>query len=143
VRGDSKGASVRIVYAIAAALCSCVQISTATEAGQLRSKVPVLIGGEESSEGCAGTAVVDVGERSTLALRSGPATTHPAIAQLRRGQSVSVCQRRKNGWVGIVVHRSGEDRDCGLSDAGPKAKAYAGPCHSGWVLERYLRLQAG
>ena len=137
-----KSALVPIMWAIAAALCLGPYNSTETQ--QPRPKVPVLIGGNESSEGCAGTAIVAVGEGGTLNLRSGPGMSHPIIARLPRGQSVSICQRGENGWVGIVVRPSGSNvRDCGLSDAGSKAIAYAGPCHSGWVLEHYLRLQAG
>jgi hypothetical protein len=105
--------------------------------------VPVLIGGEEKAEGCGGTAVVSVAEGSTLNLRSGPGTNHAIVARLQRGQRVSVCQRGDKGWVGIVVSRTAEGRgDCGLSDAGPKPKPYAGPCTSGWVSEQFLRLSA-
>lgn len=111
--------------------------------GQPRPSVPVLIGGEESSEGCGGTAVVSVRLGSTLNLRSGPGTSHAIIALLPRGQNVSVCQRGDKGWVGIVVNRTGEGRrDCGLSDAGPKPTPYKGPCTAGWVSEKYLRVSA-
>jgi hypothetical protein len=136
------GAFVRAACAIATALS--VFLHSVTDAEQPRPKVPVLVGGEESAEGCAGTSTVAVREGSTLNVRTGPGTSHPIIAHLPRGQSVSVCQRLPNGWVGIVVHRYPPGvRDCGLSDAGPKPQAYAGPCDSGWVWEKYLRLHAG
>jgi hypothetical protein len=119
-------------------------LHTPVEAGQLRPAVRVMIGGQESEEGCAGTAVVAVRDGSTLSLRAGPGASYPTLAQLGRGRSVSVCQRRGNGWVGIVVHApGGRVRDCALSDAGTRPAAYAGPCDSGWVFEQYLRLQAG
>lgn len=106
--------------------------------------VPVLIGGPESSEGCAGTAVVSVRSGSTLNLRSGPGLNHPVVARLPPGQSVSVCQLGERGWLGVVVHRTGRGAsDCGLSDAGPRPKPYAGLCRAGWVSGEHLRLSAG
>ncbi len=135
-----KGSPVRALFVVAL-LCAS---PPAAAGGAQRPKVPVLIGGEESSEGCAGTAVVAVRPDSWLNLRSGPGRANPVIARLQPDQTVSVCQRRGNGWVGVVVHPA--DRrpaDCGLSDAGSQAKAYRGPCRSGWVSERYLRIQAG
>jgi hypothetical protein len=116
----------------------------AIQAGQLRPKVPVMVGNKESTEGCAGTATVAVRGGRTLSLRAGPGANYAILAQLRRGQSVSVCQARESGWVGIVVNSEGGGaRDCGLSDAGTRLTAYAGHCDSGWVFEKYLRLQAG
>jgi hypothetical protein len=112
--------------------------------GGQRPAVPVLIGGPEHLEGCPGTAIVVVRSHSWLNLRSGPGRANPVLAQLQEGQPVSVCQRRGDGWIGVIVHP--DDRhaaDCGLSDAGAKPKAYAGPCRSGWVSGRYLRIQAG
>jgi Bacterial SH3 domain len=132
------GNLARSLGAAAAGLILCAHGSI--EAGQVRPKMSVLVGGEEKSEGCAGTAVVTV---RRLNVRSGPGTTHAIIAHLTRGQSVSVCRRLSGGWVGIVIHSQDGPRDCRLSDAGPRQKAYTGPCDSGWVSEQYLQLQAG
>jgi hypothetical protein len=135
-----KGALAPTLCALAAVVCLYPYHSMA--AAQ-QSRQPVLIGGEESSEGCAGTATVAVRDGSTLNLRTGPGTSYPPVVRLSPGQAVSICQNPGNGWVGVVVHRRGRVADCGLSDAGPKAKPYAGPCDSGWVKEEFLRLQAG
>jgi hypothetical protein len=129
---------LRIVCATAALLC----LWHGSLAAQPASR-PVLIGGKESDEGCAGTATVVVSEGSTLNLRTGPATTYPVAVRLSPGQSVSICQYSGNGWVGVVVHQRVRGTDCRLSDAGPKARPYAGPCESGWVKEQFLRLFAG
>jgi uncharacterized protein YgiM (DUF1202 family) len=130
--------------ASAMAVIVCLSAEGPLAAGQARSKQPVLIGGAESAEGCAGTATVAVRDGSTLNLRSGPGAGYPVIARLQPGQAVSICQSPGNGWLGVVVHRTSRGfRDCGLSDAGSRAKPYAGPCDSGWVREQFLRLQAG
>ena len=113
-------------------------------AGQLRPRVPVLVGGSEGDEGCAGTATVTIREGSILNLRSGPSTADPVLAQLPLGQVVSICQRGPGGWAGVVVHGSTVGaRDCAMSDAGSQPKPYAGPCNSGWVAKRFLRIMAG
>jgi hypothetical protein len=133
--------------ALAATLCAIAAVVClypyASMAAAPQSPQPVMIGGEESSEGCAGTATVAVRAGSTLNLRSGPGTSYGPVARLSPGQAVSICQSPGNGWVGVVVHGRGRLADCGLSDAGPKAKPYTGPCDSGWVKEEFLRLQAG
>lgn len=134
-----------VVIALMCLLAAAVPVwrPLAADASQIRPAVPVLVGGQEASEGCTGTMVVTVRAGTTLNLRAGPGTDHPAIARLSNGQSVSICQRR-NGWVGVLVHRDTRGaRDCGVSDAGPRPVAYAGPCQSGWLSERYLRIQAG
>lgn len=129
-----------VVLLTAALLMGSVAIPIA---GQRGTGVPVTIGGDEPTEGCAGTSTVSV-RSGTLNLRSGPGTGYAVVARLAAGQSVSVCERRPNGWVGVVVNRNVPGaRDCGLSDAGPRRKAYGGPCESGWVLQKYLRLRAG
>jgi hypothetical protein len=131
---------MRIVCATTAALCLW---HGSLAAAQPASR-PVLVGGAASDEGCPGTATVAVSEGSTLNLRSGPGTTYPVAARLSPGQSVSICQRSGNGWVGVVVHKRVRGAgDCGLSDAGPRARPYGGPCESGWVKDEFLRLLAG
>jgi hypothetical protein len=103
-----------------------------------------MVGGQEANEGCAGTALVAVRPGSTLNLRAGPGAGHQVLARLENRQSVTICQRLRSGWVGVLVPReSAQPRDCRASDAGPQAKAYAGPCDSGWVRDTFLRLLAG
>ena len=132
------------VASLCAAAAVFVCLVHGRAAAQTRPAVPVMVGGAEASEGCAGTALVATATGGTLNLRAGPGLNHPVIAQLAPGRSVSICQRRQGGWVGILVHRNQpEPRDCGVSDAGPKPVAYSGACDSGWVSEKYLRIQAG
>jgi hypothetical protein len=113
------------------------------DGAQVRPSIPVMVGGQEADEGCAGTAIVAV-RVGTLNLRAGPGSNHPVLARLRNGQNVTICQRLQSGWVGVLVPRdSAKPRDCRVSDAGPTPTAYAGPCHSGWVRETYVRVLAG
>lgn len=114
-----------------------------THAAQVRPAVPVMVGGQEPAEGCAGTATISVRPGTRLNLRAGPGLSHPVIARLEDGQRVSVCQRR-DGWVGVLVQRDGPGpRDCQVSDAGAKPVPYSGPCASGWISRKYLRILAG
>ena len=132
------------IASLCAAAAVLVCLPRGAESAQTRSAVPVMVGGREASEGCAGTAVVATAAGGTLNLRAGPGFNHPVIARLAAGRSVSICQRLQGGWVGILVHRSTPGaRDCGVSDAGSKPMAYTGACDSGWVSEKYLRILAG
>lgn len=126
-----------------AAIVACACLPRGIEAAQIRPAVPVMVGGQEASEGCAGTATISIRAGIRLNLRAGPGLTHPVIARLADGQRISICQRR-DGWVGVLVLRDGpRPRDCQVSDAGPKPLPYAGPCVSGWISGRYVRVFAG
>ena len=47
-------------------------------------------------------------------------------------------------WLGIVFGPAGRpDEYCGVGSAIPRPRAYDGPCHSGWVAARYIRIVAG
>jgi hypothetical protein len=139
-RCGTKRSVVRLALLIAALV---IDGGGAALAAQRRPTVPVTIGGEEPSEGCAGTSRVSLPSGGRLNLRSGPGPGYRIVAHLSAGQSVSVCQRDASGWVGVVVNLRGAGRrDCRLSDAGPRRTPYRGPCASGWVMEKYLRLQA-
>jgi uncharacterized protein YgiM (DUF1202 family) len=129
-------------YVCLAAILVLACLPRGIDAAQIRPAVPVMIGGQEASEGCVGTATVVV-RAGALNLRAGPGLNHPVIARLTDGQRVSICQRR-DGWVGILVLRDGPGpRDCQASDAGPKRKPYEGPCSSGWIAAKYVRILAG
>jgi hypothetical protein len=129
------------VCATAIVVCAC--LPGGIDAVQIRPTIPVMIGGQEASEGCAGTATISIRAGTRLNVRAGPGLTHPVIARLSDGQRVSICQRRE-GWVGVLVLRTGPGAsDCQASDAGPKPMPYAGPCASGWITAKYVRMLAG
>lgn len=76
-----------------------------------------------------------------VALGGSPATVlwapvagGPAKATLAGGTRVRVCDRRTEGYVGIVYPTA----DRSLAECGPNGRVrfpreYQGPCHSGWI----------
>lgn len=78
-----------------------------------------------------------------LTVRAGPGRNARDIGRLRPGHLVNVCEEA-NGWLGIVFGpaRSLEE-DCGVGSPVPRPSRYEGPCHSGWVSARYVRIVAG
>jgi len=130
-------------YACAAAIIVYACLPRGIDAAQIRPVVPVMVGGQEASEGCAGTATLSIRASTKLNLRAGPGLTYSVIAQLSADQRISICQRR-DGWVGVLVLRTSTGpSDCQVSDAGPKPTSYAGPCVSGWLSAKYVRILAG
>lgn len=78
-----------------------------------------------------------------LTVRAGPGRDARDIGRLRPGHVVNVCESA-NGWLGIVFGPAGRaDEDCGVGSPVPRPQAYDGPCHSGWVAARYVRVVAG
>ena len=78
-----------------------------------------------------------------LTVRAGPGRDARDIGRLGPGHVVNVCEER-NGWLGIVFGPAGSlGEDCGVGSAIPRPRPYDGPCHSGWVAARYIRIVAG
>jgi hypothetical protein len=102
-----------------------------------------MIGNEADLDACGSIGAVSGlkgGARSFLAVRGGPALRFKKLAELRLGDRVWVCESR-NGWLGIVFGPEG--KDCGVSSPVSGRRAYNGSCSSGWVSERYIRIEAG
>jgi len=77
-----------------------------------------------------------------LTVRAGPGRDARDIGRLGPGHIVNVCEQR-NGWLGVVFGPAGRQEDCGVGSPVPRPRAYDGPCHSGWVAARYVRVVAG
>jgi hypothetical protein len=78
-----------------------------------------------------------------LIVRAGPGRDAGAADRLGPGRIVNVCEAR-GGWLGIVYGRSpGFGEDCGTGSPVPRPRLYDGPCRSGWVAARYIRIVAG
>lgn len=104
---------------------------------------PVMVGGEPSLDACGSTGVVaglNPAGDGFLAVRSGPGTGHSIQDKIRNGQGVIFCDQR-GSWVGIVYSKKGTS--CGVSSPIARRQPYRGPCRSGWVHEKYLKLLAG
>jgi hypothetical protein len=77
-----------------------------------------------------------------LSVRSGPGgKPYREIDRLHNGNAVIVCDEQ-GPWLAVVYGRSPDD-DCGVGTPWPVRKPYAGPCRSGWVHSRYVRMVAG
>ena len=75
-----------------------------------------------------------------LAVRSGPGSKFAMIDKINTGDPVYICDQHGR-WTGIV-YTSG-DQDCGVSSPVARRQPYSGPCKSGWVHQKYIRLLAG
>ncbi len=78
-----------------------------------------------------------------LTVRAGPGRDARPLDRLGPGRPVNVCEAL-GGWLGIVYGAGSRlDEDCGTGSPVPRPRPYAGPCRSGWVAARYVRIVAG
>lgn len=107
------------------------------------SGVDVMIGGDADYDACGSVGMVtglDPQGDNFLAVRSGPGTGYEQIDSLFSGDEVFLCDRRDR-WHGIVYGPPGTD--CGVGSPVAGRQGYLGPCRSGWVFDRYIRVIAG
>lgn len=112
------------------------------------SSVPVLIGvyGDGELDACMSIgAVSGLNPKGDgfLAVRSGPAGHYKLLDKLKEGQRVFLCSSSEDElWQGIV-YASDAKVDCGVSSPVKSARAYKGPCKSGWVSTKWIKVIAG
>ncbi|HZB61455.1 MAG TPA: SH3 domain-containing protein [Microvirga sp.] len=130
------------------ALLGCLFAASVSEAvaqPAARLDVPVMAGGEEDLDACASSGrIVGLNPRGDgfLSVRSGPGgKPYREIDRLYNGNAVMVCDEQ-GPWLAVVYGRSADD-DCGVGTPWPVRKPYGGPCRSGWVHSRYVRMVAG
>jgi hypothetical protein len=108
-------------------------------------KVSVHYGGDENVDACTSLAQVDhlsIGPNGFLAVKDAPNIKARRTDKVFNGQKLWICDESKDGkWVG-VVYPSNEKQDCGVTSPVEKKKPYDGPCKSGWVSRKYVRLLA-
>lgn len=75
-----------------------------------------------------------------LAVRDRPSSSGQELDRLGPGMGVSMCLE-EGEWVGIVYSKSGQN--CGVGSPVLSPRAYSGPCRSGWVFGKYVKLIAG
>ena len=103
-------------------------------------RVPVMIGGEAEEWACSALGKVrglDPDGDGFLAVRRGPGSQYAMIDKLHNGDMATICDERGK-WIGIVY-----GRHCGLETYVAKRRAYRGPCRSGWVYGKWLRVVGG
>lgn len=130
-----------------AALLAALLIAVSAAALAATPDRPVRIGtAEPDLDACLSqgeVAGLDPRGDNYLTVRAGPGRDSRALDRLGPGRIVNVCERR-GGWLGIVYGTaSGLGEDCGTGSPVPHPRRYAGPCRSGWVAARYIRIVAG
>lgn len=112
-----------------------------------RPEQPVMVGGIADLDACLSNGqVTGLNPRGDnfLAVRNRPAADARELGRLRSGQIVWACDETADGsWTGIVYAPSGSAIDCGVGTPWPSHAPYRGPCHSGWVSSRWLKIIAG
>lgn len=90
------------------------------------------------------------GKGSFLSLRIGPAASLKEIARLNQGQLMIPIMQGDPEWLGVIVAPPGA-RDaeaiaaaCRVDEATaatlPEQSPYRGPCRSGWVARRWVKM---
>jgi hypothetical protein len=112
-----------------------------------RPEKPVMVGGIADLDACLSNGqVTGLNPRGDnfLSVRSRPATNARELGRLRSGQIVWACDETADGsWTGIIFAPPGSGIDCGVGTPWPRHAPYRGPCASGWVSSRWLKIIAG
>lgn len=161
-----------IVCSSALALAGCREAETPTKPVTVESEVPTLEEMQSEGEtGGAGNAslasnpttpvrvgldgpdmnacgnyaeVADltVGDEAFATVRAAPDANATGLDRLPPGLGVSVCSN-ENGFAGIVYSRESDLGSCGTGSPVPQEQDYDGPCQSGWVDAKQLKMLAG
>lgn len=109
-------------------------------------KVSIQIGGDENMDVCPSLArVVNLskGPDGFLAVKNAPNLKAVRVDKIYNGQNVFICQESADGkWYGIV-YSNVQKLECGVTSPIEKKKEYDGPCKSGWVSKKYIKIFAG
>jgi len=112
-----------------------------------RPERPVMVGGVPDLDACLSNGqVTGLNPRGDnfLSVRSRPSARARELGRLRGGQVVWACDETADGsWTGVVFSPPGRDLDCGVGTPAPRHQVYRGPCASGWVSSRFLKIIAG
>lgn len=119
--------------ALAAGLSSLVPVPSRVE--------PVRIGvhGDSDLDAC-----LSVGRTtSAVVARLAPSETAATSVSLAANQAIFLCGTSSDGaWESIVIpDKSGQD--CGVSHPVARPAIYSGPCRTGWIPMKNIRIVAG
>lgn len=124
-------------------MIAIASLAAAASAASAQRPRPVMVGGGGSNvDVCPASGEVrGLNPRGDnfLSVRAAPNLRAREVGRLRSGEEVIVCDNTgdKKWWGVISVRRPGQD--CGLVPAS-RPRPYAGPCRSGWVSARYLKV---
>lgn len=127
----------RTVLAFASVCAVLLTVGAVSDA----SAQSVRVGGSADYDACGSLGVptgLNPRGDNFLAVRAAPNSGAAMRDKLRPGQQFYICQQ-SGGWVGIVYGRGG----CGVTSPIARRQAYRGPCRSGWVFGRFVRVVAG
>jgi len=117
---------------------AAILIAMAAPAFAQAPRVPVPIAGGSDYPACSTATIMNLGRADPfLSVRAGPSARERQLARLRNGDSVFACVRRGQ-WFGIVFEHPGRRTGCNVDRPRRAARAYAGPCRSGWVHYDYI-----
>jgi predicted aspartyl protease len=125
-------------------LCGVAIAVTQETVASNRIDVPIVLGGEKSSNACgdAGEIIgLDPQGDGFLSVRSGPGDPQfREIDRLFNGNKVYICAN--NGpWLGAIYNdRHDLDSSCGVSNPWRTRQPYTGPCRYGWIYSKYVRI---
>jgi len=126
----------KTIWIIVLALCTAGVAAHA----QTTHVVQVMVGGEKDLDACGGFGEVrglDPQGDNFLAVRSGPGSKFTKIDELHERNQIFLCDKRGR-WHGIIY-----GKNCGVSSPIAIRQIYRGPCKSGWVFDKYVKLIAG
>jgi len=119
-------------------LPAAILIGMASPAFAQEPRVPVPLAGGLDYPACSTATIMNLRPADRyLSVRAGPSARERVLARLRNGDAVFACVRRGN-WFGIVFERPGRRTGCNVDRPRRTARAYAGPCRSGWVHYDYI-----
>jgi hypothetical protein len=125
----------------AAALGALTHAATGQEA-RVRPQVPVVIQADQDTDSCGNGVVVGLDPHGDgfLAVKAGPDLGFARIDKLYNGEDVLLCGYLGN-WFAVVYTKDG--RECNVMRGWLRTMPYTGPCRSGWVHRRWIKVIAG
>jgi len=100
-----------------------------------------------SFKACAADGTTrNVGAGESLPVRAAPFDNSAQVGEIASGARFFICSRSLDQkWFGIVYddQAAGLAPRCGVSDPVTRARAYGGPCRSGWVSSAFVKVIAG
>lgn len=100
-----------------------------------------------SFKACAADGTTrNVASGESLPVRAAPFENSAQLGAVPSGSRFFICSRSLDQkWFGIVYddQAAGLAPRCGVSDPISPARAYDGPCRSGWVSSAFVKLIAG
>lgn len=108
---------------------------------------PVMVGGEVELDACPSIGVIiplRKGGDGFVAVRAAPSVKAQMLDKLKPGRELILCDDSADGkWMGVVYADPSAGTDCGLATSMARRAPYAGPCRSGWVARRFVKVIAG